>query len=66
MTVIATPTDASETDVPVTRVAVIGIGSAGLAQLKQTRDAFERDEVRGRTKLELVGFESRSDVGGIW
>lgn len=45
-----------------TRVAVIGIGSAGLGQLKQTQDAFAR---AGR-QLELVGFEMKDEVGGLW
>lgn len=50
----------------VVRVAVIGIGSAGLGQLKQLIDAFEREDVRRTKRLELVGFETRDDVGGIW
>lgn len=49
-----------------TRVAVIGVGSAGLAALKQAVDAFSRPEVASRTRLELVGFETRDDVGGLW
>ena len=48
------------------RVAVIGIGSAGLCQLKQLKEAFARPEVRSGKCLELVGFEGRSDVGGLW
>lgn len=50
----------------VVRVAVIGIGSAGLGQLKQLKDAFERDDVKREKRLEVVGFETREDVGGIW
>lgn len=46
------------------RIAVIGAGSAGLAQIKQCLDAFRRPEVKHR--LELVAFEPRSDVGGLW
>ena len=53
-------------DQSTTRVAVIGIGSAGLGQLKQTLDAFSRDEVKVRTRLELVGIETRGEVGGLW
>ncbi|ORY29327.1 hypothetical protein BCR39DRAFT_532347 [Naematelia encephala] len=53
-------------DLPITKIAVIGIGSAGLAQLKQAKDAFNRPQVASRTRLELVGFESRDDVGGLW
>jgi cation diffusion facilitator CzcD-associated flavoprotein CzcO len=51
---------------PVTRIAVIGVGSAGLAALKQAVDAFSRAEVASRTRLELVGFETRNEVGGLW
>ena len=50
----------------VVRVAVIGIGSAGLGQLKQLKDAFERDDVKREKRLEVIGFETREDVGGIW
>lgn len=48
------------------RVAVIGVGSAGLAALKQAADAFSRPEAASRSRLELVGFETRADVGGLW
>ena len=48
------------------RIAVIGVGSAGLAALKQAVDAFDRPEVVKRVKLDLVGFETRSEVGGLW
>jgi cation diffusion facilitator CzcD-associated flavoprotein CzcO len=50
----------------VVRVAVIGIGSAGLAQLKQLKEAYARPAIADDVELELVGFESRADVGGIW
>jgi len=53
-------------DIPVVRIAVIGVGSAGLAALKQAVDAFSRPEVAKRVKLDLVGFETRSEVGGLW
>jgi cation diffusion facilitator CzcD-associated flavoprotein CzcO len=42
------------------RIAVIGAGAAGLAQAKQILDAFQ-----GRT-VELVIYEARNDVGGVW
>jgi malic enzyme len=48
------------------RIGVIGVGSAGLAALKQAVDAFSRPEVVKRVKLELVGFETRAEVGGLW
>ena len=48
----------------VTRIAIIGAGSSGLAQLKQLLDAFARPHVS--TQLEVVLFESRSEIGGVW
>lgn len=51
---------------PVIRVAIIGAGSSGLATLKQVVDAFARQEVRRRTSLDVVVYESKSDVGGVW
>ncbi|KAK8861227.1 hypothetical protein IAR55_002046 [Kwoniella newhampshirensis] len=54
------PSSRSET----TRIAVIGAGSSGLAQLQQLLETWKRDEVR--TKLEVVVFEAREDVGGVW
>ena len=53
-------------EIPTVRIAVIGVGSAGLAALKQAVDAFSRPEVVKRVKLDLVGFETRSEVGGLW
>jgi cation diffusion facilitator CzcD-associated flavoprotein CzcO len=53
-------------DLPVTRVAIIGAGASGLTQLKQLLDAFARPEVRKRTRLEVVVFETKRDVGGVW
>ncbi|WVQ74674.1 hypothetical protein IAR50_004278 [Cryptococcus sp. DSM 104548] len=49
---------------PVTRVAVIGAGAAGLAQLQQLQEAWQRDNVH--SKLEVVAFETKEDVGGVW
>jgi cation diffusion facilitator CzcD-associated flavoprotein CzcO len=51
---------------PVTRVAIIGAGSSGLATLKQVVDAFARPEVKQRTSLDVVVYEAKSDVGGVW
>lgn len=53
-------------DIPTVKIAVVGVGSAGLAALKQAVDAFTRPEVIKRVKLDIVGFETRSEVGGLW
>ncbi|KAJ9112081.1 hypothetical protein QFC22_006380 [Naganishia vaughanmartiniae] len=45
------------------RIAVIGAGAAGLAQAKQVLDAFRTHD---GVAVELVVFESRTDVGGVW
>ena len=45
-----------------TRVAVIGAGPSGLAQLH----AFETARARGSDVPELVCFEKQSDWGGLW
>jgi cation diffusion facilitator CzcD-associated flavoprotein CzcO len=42
------------------RIAIIGAGAAGLAQAKQILDAFPEQTV------ELVIYEARNDVGGVW
>ncbi len=47
-----------------TRIATIGAGTSGLAQLKQMLDASARPEVKSR--LEVVLYESRGEVGGVW
>ncbi|CED83170.1 fad nad-binding domain-containing protein [Phaffia rhodozyma] len=44
---------------PLSKVAVIGAGSLGLAQVKQLID-------RGVQKKDIVVYEARDDVGGIW
>lgn len=51
---------------PVVRVAVIGLGAAGVAQVAQLLGAFARPEVSQRVRLEVVGFEARDTVGGVW
>lgn len=48
----------------VIRVAVIGAGASGLAQTQQLLEAWDREEVK--TKLEVVVYEAREDVGGVW
>ncbi|WWD16875.1 hypothetical protein CI109_101307 [Kwoniella shandongensis] len=47
-----------------TRIAIVGAGSSGLAQLEQLLEVWARDEVK--TKLEVVVYEAREDVGGVW
>ncbi|HXD28611.1 MAG TPA: NAD(P)/FAD-dependent oxidoreductase, partial [Arthrobacter sp.] len=44
------------------RVAVVGAGPCGLAQL----DAFEQARRRGAEVSEIVCFEKQSDWGGLW
>ncbi|OCF34111.1 hypothetical protein I316_04059 [Kwoniella heveanensis BCC8398] len=48
------------------RVAVIGAGVSGLAAIQQLVEAFDRDEVKGKLELDLVVFESKNEVGGVW
>jgi len=50
--------------VTVQRIAIIGAGSSGLAQLKQLLDAFSRPQ--GTCRLKITVFESRSEIGGVW
>ncbi|ORX36263.1 hypothetical protein BD324DRAFT_628099 [Kockovaella imperatae] len=45
------------------RVAVIGAGASGLAQLKQLLDAFARPNT---PQLDVVVYESQREVGGTW
>ncbi|OXG27404.1 monooxygenase [Cryptococcus neoformans Bt15] len=54
----------TETEKPVIRVAVIGAGASGLVQTQQLLEAWSREAVK--TKLEVVVFEAREDVGGVW
>jgi cation diffusion facilitator CzcD-associated flavoprotein CzcO len=49
---------------PVKRIAVIGGGAAGVAQAKEILDAF-RPGVCDH-KVELVVYESRDEIGGVW
>ncbi|KAJ9093065.1 hypothetical protein QFC21_006558 [Naganishia friedmannii] len=49
------------------RIAIIGAGAAGLAQAKQVLvDAAFPQDGDGGDGVELVVFESRNDVGGVW
>lgn len=51
---------------PLTRIAVIGAGASGLATLAQLKEVYSRPKVAAETRVEIVGFESRDGVGGIW
>ena len=44
------------------RVAIIGAGPCGLAQLR----AFQSAKAKGAEIPELVCFEKQSDWGGMW
>ena len=44
------------------RVAIIGAGPSGLAQLR----AFQSAEAKGETVPEVVCFEKQDDWGGLW
>lgn len=48
------------------RIAIIGAGAAGLAQAKQVLDAFSTSSAGLPDGVDLVVFESRNDVGGVW
>jgi trimethylamine monooxygenase len=45
-----------------TRIAIIGAGPSGLAQLR----AFQSAQAKGEEIPELVCFEKQSDWGGLW
>jgi cation diffusion facilitator CzcD-associated flavoprotein CzcO len=49
---------------PIKRVAIIGAGPTGLAQLKNILDT--RSLGNRAYELEAVVFESKPDVGGVW
>ena len=49
---------------PTKRIAVIGAGAAGLAQAKEILQAFQSGE--SGYGVELVVYESRSQIGGVW
>ncbi|WVQ94688.1 hypothetical protein IAU59_001768 [Kwoniella sp. CBS 9459] len=49
------------------KVAVIGAGVSGLAAIQQLVEAFQRDQVKDKLlELDLVVFESKNEVGGVW
>lgn len=52
------------TDRPTKRIAIVGAGATGMVQLKNLLDVFGRPEVE--YDLEVVVFESKSEVGGVW
>jgi cation diffusion facilitator CzcD-associated flavoprotein CzcO len=55
----------SKSDSRLRRFAVIGAGgAAGLATLKVVSEEL-RDHIRAG-ECELVGFEQREDLGGVW
>lgn len=46
------------------RISIIGAGASGLVQLKNLLDVFARPDVQD--ELEVVVFEAKEDVGGVW
>jgi trimethylamine monooxygenase len=53
---------ASKVDVSKLRVAIIGAGPSGTAQLR----AFASAKAKGEAVPEIVCFEKQDDVGGLW
>ena len=53
----------STTDVPDKRIAIVGGGTSGIVMLKTLIDDLPKDVTR---TWEIVLFEQRDDVGGIW
>jgi cation diffusion facilitator CzcD-associated flavoprotein CzcO len=49
---------------PTKRVAIIGAGPTGLAQLKNILDTRKLEH--RAYELEVVVYESKPDVGGVW
>ena len=49
---------------PTKKIAIIGAGATGMVQLKNLVEVFSRPEVE--YGLEVVVFESKSEVGGVW
>jgi cation diffusion facilitator CzcD-associated flavoprotein CzcO len=49
---------------PTKRVAIIGSGPTGLAQLKNILDTRKLEH--RAYELEVVVYESKPDVGGVW
>jgi cation diffusion facilitator CzcD-associated flavoprotein CzcO len=50
-------------DVPDKRIAIVGGGRAGIVMLKTLIDDLPKDITQ---TWEIVLFEQRDDVGGIW
>ncbi len=50
-------------DVPDKRIAIVGGGTGGIVMLKTLVDDLPKDMTR---TWEIVLFEQRDDVGGIW
>jgi cation diffusion facilitator CzcD-associated flavoprotein CzcO len=53
----------STPDVPDKRIAIVGGGTSGIVMLKTLIDDLPKDVTR---TWEIVLFEQRDDVGGIW
>jgi cation diffusion facilitator CzcD-associated flavoprotein CzcO len=53
----------STADVPDKRIAIVGAGTGGIVMLKTFVDDLPKDITR---TWEIVLFEQRDDVGGIW
>jgi cation diffusion facilitator CzcD-associated flavoprotein CzcO len=53
----------STADVPDKRIAIVGGGRGGIVMLKTLVDDLPKDITR---TWEIVLFEQRDDVGGIW
>ena len=53
----------STSDVPDKRIAIVGAGTGGIVMLKTLLDDLPKDITR---TWEIVLFEQRDDVGGIW
>ena len=53
----------STSDVPDKRIAIVGAGTGGIVMLKTLLDDLPKDVTRN---WEIVLFEQRDDVGGIW
>jgi NADH dehydrogenase FAD-containing subunit len=53
----------STADVPDKRIAIVGGGTSGIVMLKTLVDDLPKDITR---TWEVVLFEQRGDVGGIW
>ena len=52
--------------VTTTRIAIIGAGASGMSALKWCLETWARDDMKGRTELQIVVFEKQDEVGGVW